>query len=60
MKVEIGEYSIVACGAVVTKTVDPYMAVGGNPARVICSVQELWEKAQHRADELYWEASGEG
>lgn len=33
--VRVGEGSIVAAGAVVTKDVPPYSAVAGNPARVI-------------------------
>ena len=31
----IGEGSIIAAGAIVTKNVDPYTIVGGNPAKVI-------------------------
>ncbi|WP_319800683.1 acyltransferase [Luteolibacter rhizosphaerae] len=34
--VTIGEGAVVASGAVVTKDVEPYMVVGGNPARTIC------------------------
>lgn len=34
--VTIGEGAVVASGAVVTKDVEPYMVVGGNPARIIC------------------------
>ena len=33
--VRIGKGSIVAAGAIVTKDVEPYAIVGGNPARVI-------------------------
>ena len=33
--VEIGEGAVVAAGAVVTKNVEPYAVVGGNPAKVI-------------------------
>jgi len=33
--VTIGEYAIVAAGAVVTKDVPPYAIVAGNPARVV-------------------------
>ena len=33
--ITIGEHSVVAAGAVVTKSVPPYTVVGGNPAKVI-------------------------
>jgi maltose O-acetyltransferase len=33
--VSIGEGAVVAAGAVVTKSVEPYTIVGGNPARLI-------------------------
>jgi acetyltransferase-like isoleucine patch superfamily enzyme len=33
--VTIGEGAVVAAGAVVTKDVDDWMVVGGNPAKVI-------------------------
>lgn len=45
--VEIGENSIVAAGAVVTKSVPPNSIVGGNPARFISSTDTYLEKA-HR------------
>ena len=38
--VTIGESALVAAGSVVTKSVPPGMVVGGNPAKVICSVEE--------------------
>jgi len=34
--VRIGEGAVVASGAVVTKNVEPYVVVGGNPAKPIC------------------------
>ena len=34
--VQIGEGSVIAAGSVVTKDVEPYTVVGGNPARKIC------------------------
>lgn len=42
--VTIGEGSLVAAGSVVTKSVPPYMVVGGNPARVLCSIDEYLAK----------------
>ena len=41
MGVTIGKGSIVGAGAVVTTDVPPSSVVGGNPAKVICSVDEL-------------------
>ncbi|HEY4304912.1 MAG TPA: sugar O-acetyltransferase [Gemmatimonadaceae bacterium] len=38
--VTVGENSVVAAGAVVTKSVPPNSLVGGNPARVIRSIAE--------------------
>lgn len=38
--VTIGEGAIVAAGSIVTKSVLPGMVVGGNPAKVICSVDD--------------------
>jgi len=42
--VTVGDHSIVAAGAVVTKDVPPHVIVGGNPAKVI--------KAE--IDTVYW------
>ena len=36
----IGEGALVAAGSVVTKSVPAYTVVGGNPAKVICSIEE--------------------
>lgn len=38
--VEIGEGSIIGAGAIVTKDVEPYSVVAGNPARIIRKRQE--------------------
>ena len=40
----IGEGSIVAAGAIVTKDVPPHSVVAGIPARVICSVEDMADK----------------
>lgn len=37
--VTIGEWSVIAAGAVVTKDVEPYTVVGGVPAKVIKKIQ---------------------
>lgn len=42
--VTIGEHAIVAAGSIVTKSVPDYMVVGGNPAKVICSVDDYLKK----------------
>lgn len=42
--VTIGECALVAAGSVVTKSVPPYMVVGGNPAKIICTVDDYIER----------------
>lgn len=42
--VVIGEYAMVAAGAVVTKDVPPYTLVVGNPARVVATIDKLGNK----------------
>jgi len=53
-RVTIGPNSIVAAGAVVTKDVPPDTVVGGNPARFICTIQELAERVETRCDGYPW------
>lgn len=42
--VTIGEGSLVASGSIVTKSIPPHVVVGGNPARIICTVKEFEER----------------
>ena len=42
--VTIGKNSMVAAGAVVTKSVPPFSVVAGNPAKVICSVEDYIDR----------------
>ena len=42
--VTIGEGALVAAGSIVTKSVAPHTVVGGNPAMVICTTEEYYEK----------------
>ncbi len=49
MGVTVGEGSIVGAGAVVTHNVPPNSVVAGNPARIICTVDELVKK---RVDQI--------
>jgi len=64
--VTIGKNSIVGAGSVVTKNVPPNSVVAGNPAKVICSIDQYAEKVikgtvlykGHSIDELikhFWE-----
>lgn len=48
MGVTIGKGSIVGAGAVVTKNVPPNSVVSGNPAKLICKVDELIEKRRNQ------------
>lgn len=42
--VTIGNNVLVAAGSVVTKSVPERMVVAGNPARIICSIDEYYER----------------
>lgn len=42
--VTVGEGTLVGAGSVVTKSTPPHCVVGGNPARVICSIEQFAEK----------------
>lgn len=42
--VTIGEGAIVAAGSIVTKSVPDGMVAGGNPAKILCSVEEYFER----------------
>jgi acetyltransferase-like isoleucine patch superfamily enzyme len=53
-RVTIGPNSIVAAGAIVTKDVPPGAVVGGNPAKVICTVEELVKKLGERCTPYPW------
>lgn len=44
MGVTIGHDSIVGTGSIVTKDVPPRSVVSGNPAKIICTTNELVEK----------------
>lgn len=50
--VTIGDNSIVATGAIVTKNVPPYSIVGGVPAKVIKTMFD--EEMRKRLDEIQW------
>lgn len=55
--ITIGEYAIVAAGAVVTKDVPPYAIVAGNPARIIGYVTD--KKFKQKVKEFLERGSGE-
>lgn len=42
--VTVGENSLVAAGSIVTKSVPKGVVVGGNPAKIICTVKEYYER----------------
>jgi acetyltransferase-like isoleucine patch superfamily enzyme len=50
--VEIGKNVIVGAGSVVTKDVPDNVVVGGNPAQVICTLEEYMQKGSRR-EEVY-------
>ncbi|WP_397449715.1 acyltransferase [Pseudomonas sp. NA-150] len=53
-RVTIGPDSIVAAGAVVTKDVPPGVVVGGNPAKVICTMEQMIKRLEERSLEYPW------
>lgn len=53
-RVTIGPNAIVAAGAVVTKDVPPNSVVGGNPAKVICTLEALVEHIEARSATYPW------
>ena len=42
--VSIGNNVLIAAGSVVTKSIPANVVVGGNPASVICSIEEFYER----------------
>lgn len=42
--VTIGSHVIVAAGSVVTKSIPSNVVVGGNPAKIICTIDEFYAK----------------
>ena len=42
--VTIGDNVLIAAGSVVTKSVPPNVVVGGNPAKILCSIEEYIER----------------
>jgi acetyltransferase-like isoleucine patch superfamily enzyme len=42
----IGEYGMIAAGSVVTKDVEPYALVMGNPARIVAHVDEAGQRVR--------------
>lgn len=46
--VTIGDGVIIGSGAIVTKDVEAYTVVGGNPARFICTVDEYIKKCEQK------------
>ena len=49
--VVLGENSIVGAGSVVTKDVPANMVVAGNPAHIICSIQEYYERQKSKMND---------
>lgn len=42
--VTIGNNALIAAGSVVTKSIPPGMVVAGNPAKIICTIEEYYER----------------
>jgi hypothetical protein len=52
--VSIGPNAIVAAGSVVSKDVPENSVVGGVPAKIICSLEDMVERMKQRTSELPW------
>lgn len=48
--ISIGEYSMVAAGAVVSRDVPPYTLVAGNPARPFAKIDKLGNKVANKGN----------
>lgn len=48
--VTVGEYAMVAAGSVVTKDVEPYTLVMGNPAKFYSYIDKMGNKVEERND----------
>jgi UDP-2-acetamido-3-amino-2,3-dideoxy-glucuronate N-acetyltransferase len=48
--ITIGEYAMVAAGSVVTKDIEPYSLVMGNPARHYSYIDKMGNKIEGKAD----------
>lgn len=53
-RVTIGPDAIVAAGSVVTKDVLPGTVVGGNPAKFICTTEDLIKRVEDRCNAYPW------
>lgn len=50
--ITIGEYAMVAAGSVVTKDVEPYSLVMGNPARHYRYIDKMGNKIEHKVSDV--------
>ena len=58
--VEIGAYSLIGAGAVITRSVPPYALVAGNPARQIGWVSEQGHKLAFNNNKAWCEQENQG
>lgn len=55
--ITIGPNAIIGAGSIVTKNVPPNTVVGGNPAKLICSLDEYIKKTDENTTQYPWNAN---
>jgi acetyltransferase-like isoleucine patch superfamily enzyme len=52
--VKIGKNVVVGAGSIVTKNFEDNLIIAGNPAKIITTIEDYWEKIKY-SDDIYYE-----